>query len=219
MKGEGKMKAIAKKVLIFFVVFLAGMAASADASDYRNYATAGAGLNMPTGGLDDAGYDAGFATWITCGRMLNPNLAVEGTFGYFYTDQDLSGTTSEAGYYDRDDEVNVTALMFTLKGLLPVGPATLFAGGGVGGYHVALHAEIDTTRLGDFDADEDDTVWGLHVLLGGNWDLTPRIFLGGQWLYRWTDDVNIDKHMATVPVRLKGDLDGCTVTFFGGFRF
>jgi len=218
------MNAIGKQVLIFFIVFAAvavafGPAAQADGKDYKNYGLAGAGVNMPTGGLDDAGYDAGFATWATYGRMLNPNLAVEGTFGYFYTDQDSSGSTSVAGYYDRDDQVDVTALMFTLKGLLPAGPATLFAGGGVGGYHVALHSEIDTAALGDLDTDEDDTVWGLHALFGATWDLTPRIFLGGQGLYRWTDDVNIDKHVAGVPVRLKGDLDGYTVTFFGGFRF
>ena len=218
------MKAVGKNLLIvLWVVVVAGALAGepveAAAADFRNYGMAGIGLNRPTGGLDDAGYDTGLITRITYGRMLGKNLVVEGTAEFFYTDQDLSGTTAVAGYYTREDKLGVSALMVTLKGQFPAGPLTLFAGAGVGGYYVSLDSEIETSALGDFDVDDDDSVWGVHVVLGATWDLTPRIFLGGQGLYRWTDDVNIEKRVGTVPVELKGDLDGYAVAFLGGFRF
>jgi opacity protein-like surface antigen len=212
------------RVLTVFLALIvlsavAGTPVQGDAKDLRNYGMVGIGLNRPTGGLDDAGYDTGLSTWITYGRILSKNLVVEGTANFFFTDQDFSGTTSVAGYYTREDTIGVSALLVTLKGQVPVGPLMLFAGAGVGGYYVALDSQIETDALGDFDADDDDSVWGVHVICGATWDLTPRIFLGGQGLYRWTDDINIDKRVGTVPVQLKGDLDGYTITILGGFRF
>lgn len=218
------MNANGKKVLI--VLFAAmtfstfwGTSASAGGWDLMNYGTASIGLNKPTGGLDDAGYDTGLATQITYGRVLNENLVVEGTAEFFFTDQDFSGSTSVAGDYTREDTIGVSALMATLKGRFPAGPATLFAGVGIGGYYVSLDSEIETNDLGDFDVDDNDSVWGVHVVFGADWELNPRIFLGGQGLYRWTDDIRIDKRVGTVPVQLRGDLDGLVVTFFGGYRF
>ena len=218
------MKAIGRSLLIvIWVVMVFGALAWtpgwAAAMDFRNYGLAGIGLNRPTGGLDDAGYDTGLTTRITYGRVLSKNLVVEGTAEFFFTDQDLNGGTDDAGYYTREDTIGVSALMVTLKGQVPAGPLTLFAGAGVGGYYIALDSEIETTAFGDFDVDDEDSVWGVHVVLGATWDLTRRIFLGGQWLYRWTDDVKIEKRVGTVPVELKGDLDGYAVTFMGGFRF
>ena len=218
------MKAIGRSLLIvIWVVMVFGALAwtpgRAAAMDFRNYGLAGIGLNRPTGGLDDAGYDTGLTTRITYGRVLSKNLVVEGTAEFFFTDQDLNGGTDDAGYYTREDTIGVSALMVTLKGQVPAGPLTLFAGAGVGGYYIALDSEIETTAFGDFDVDDEDSVWGVHVVLGATWDLTRRIFLGGQWLYRWTDDVKIEKRVGTVPVELKGDLDGYAVTFMGGFRF
>jgi Outer membrane protein beta-barrel domain len=220
---EGAMSAIGRKALNVLLVtafgILLGAPVSADVGNFRNYAMAGIGLNRPTGGLDDAGYDTGLNTGITYGRVLSENLVVEGTADFFFTDQDFSGTTSNAGYYTRDDTISVSALMITLKGQVPMGPVVLFAGGGIGAYYVSLDSEVETSQLGDFDVDDDDSVWGVHVAFGATWDLTGRIFLGGQGLYRWTDDVNIDKRVGTVPVRFKGDLDGYTVSFVGGVKF
>jgi opacity protein-like surface antigen len=218
------MNAIGRKVPTVLLVLMVlgifvGTPASVDAMDFDNYGMVGVGLSRPTGGLDDAGFDTGLTTRITYGRVLSKHLVVEGSAEFLFTDDDSSGTTSVAGYYTREDTVGVSALMVTLKGRFPVGPVKLFAGAGVGGYYVSLDSEIETSALGDFDVDDDDSVWGVHVVLGATWDLTPRVFLGGQGLYRWTDDVNIDKRVGTVPVQLKGDLDGYAVTFLGGFRF
>ena len=218
------MNAIGRKLLIVLPVVVVGILLGtppvfAGGTDFNNYGLAGIGLNRPTGGMDDAGYDTGLATSITYGRVLGKNLVVEGTVDFFFTDEDFTGSTPVAGRYTREDRIGVSTLMVTLKGLLPAGPLTMFAGAGVGGYYVSLDSEIETRELDDFDVDDDDSVWGVHVVLGATWDLTRMIFLGGQGLYRWTDDVNIDKRVGTVPVVFKGDLDGYAVTFLGGFRF
>lgn len=218
------MDAIYKRALILFIVAavlsaLTGIAGNAAAMDFKNYGMAGVGVHIPTGGLDDVGYDAGVTTWITYGRIIGDNLAIEGTAGFFFTDQDLNGTTAVAGYYTREDRMGVSAIMVTLKGQVPVGPVKLFAGAGLGGYYVSLDSDIETSAIGDFSVDDDDAVWGVHMVFGVTWDLTPRIFVGGQGLYRWTDDVDIEKRVGTVPVQFKGDLDGYAVTFSGGVRF
>lgn len=215
------MDAIGKKMLLAVMVICAFLWTPVLAADteFSNYGMAGIGLNRPTGGLDDAGYDTGLNTCITYGRLLGKNLAIEGTADFFFTDQDFAGTTLSAGYYTREDTVGVSTLMVTLKGWFPVGPLALFAGAGIGGYYVYLDSEIETSSLGDFDVDDDDSVWGVHLVFGATWDLTRRIFLGGQGLYRWTDDIKIGKRVGSVPVEFKGDLDGYTVNFLGGFRF
>lgn len=218
------MDAIFKRVLIFFIAMVIasafmGTTGLAEGMDYKNYGMVGVGVNNPTGGLDDAGYGADLATWISYGRVLAENLVIEGTIDFFFSDEDVGGTTAVAGYYTRDDRISVCAVMVTLKGQFPIGPVRLFAGAGIGGYFVSLDSEVETSALGDFDVDDEDSVLGTHVVVGLTWDITPRIFVGGQGLYRWTDDVDLDKRVGTVPVQFKGDLDGYEVTLSGGFRF
>ena len=107
----------------------------------------------------------------------------------------------------------------TLKGELPVGAASIFGGIGGGVYTVTLDSDIETSRLGDFSTDDDDTVLGAHVVAGANYDITDRFFAGVEGMYRWTDDVDIHETVATIPVEYSGDLSGFSVTFNGGFRF
>ena len=191
----------------------------ADGSEYKNYVKAGLGLHRFTGGLDDADYDAGIAFNATYGRYLGKNFAVEGTIGFFGTEQDFSGSTGVAGAYTREDKILVSSVLGTLKGELPLGPVTIYAGAGVGVYYAALDSEIETTSLGSFDVDEGDAVFGVHLVVGGSYDITPRVFVGAQGMYRWTGDLDIDKTTGTVPVRVDGDLDGFAVTLSAGFRF
>jgi opacity protein-like surface antigen len=210
-------------VYLLFLLALAGLtsnAAWADAGEYKNYARGGVGIHQYRSDLENAGYDdTGFALDAAYGRYLAKHLVIEGSAGYLYTDQDFSGSTGTAGSYTRDDEISVGSLLVTLKAELPVGPVTFFGGGGVGVYFVTLESDIETANLGDFDVDDDDTLFGVHVVAGGYHNITERIFVGLEGLYRWTDDVEINKTTGTVPVRLNGDLDGFSVTMTGGFRF
>ncbi len=218
------MKRIVKSgvMLLFGLLAFSGLqvnTARADAGGHKNYGRVGLGFNQFSDDLDDAGYDEGIAANVTYGRYLGKYIAIEGTLGSFYTDQDFSGNTGVAGSYTREDEILVNALLVTLKGEIPIGPVTLYSGAGMGVYYADFHAEIDTRNLGGFDVDDDDTVFGVHLVAGVNYDITERLFIGAEGLYRWTGDLDINRIPATVPVQLEGDLDGLAVTLSVGYRF
>jgi opacity protein-like surface antigen len=218
------MKRIVRSGVMRLILFisLAGLTANAawaDSGNYKNYGRVGLGVNKFNGDLDDSGYDANIAFNASYGRYLGKNIVIEGSVDYFYAHQDISGSTSVAGAYSRDDQIGVGALLATLKGEIPLGPVTLYGGGGIGAYYAALKTEIDTTNLGSFDVEDDDSVFGFHLVAGGYYDITPRLFVGAEGLYRWTGDLDMKKITGTVPVQLKGNLDGYVVTLSAGFRF
>jgi len=43
--------------------------------------------------------------------------------------------------------------------------------------------------------------------------------VGAEGRYRWTGDIDMEKITGTVPVRIKGNLNGYAVTLSAGFRF
>lgn len=194
-------------------------AAWADASEYKNYAKVNLGMSDHTGDLDDAGYGAGFDVGATYGRYLGNYLAIEGGTNFFQTNQKIDGSNTVAGSYTRKDSIFVNSLLATLKGEIPVGPVTLYGGAGVGGYFVTLYSDIETSRQGDYDKDDDDIVFGAHLVAGGHYDITPRFFVGVEGMYRWTGDVDIQDNSGSVPVQVEGDLNGYTMTVLAGFRF
>ena len=193
--------------------------AGAESGTYHNYGQIRLGLNAFSGDMEDADYDTGMDLGVAYGRYLAPHLVLEAALDVFGADKEIHGSTPTAGNYKREDTLAVMALLATIKGELPAGPLTFFAGGGVGGYFLALNSEIDTAYLGDLDKDDNDTVIGVHVVAGVDYNITQRFFAGLQGLYRWTDDIDINASTGTVPVRLEGDLDGYSVMLTGGFRF
>lgn len=218
------MKKVNKSMLVVFVAAIAFTAVladgvRADSAEFKNYGRLTIGVNQPTGDLDDAGYDASFNISATYGRYLAKNLVVEGSLGSFFADQEFSGRTNFTGSYTREDIVSAASMLGTIKGELPMGPLTLFAGAGVGLYFVSLDSEIDTTFLGDLDADDSDAVFGAHVVVGGNFNITHRVFVGIEGLYRWTTEFDMRDRVGTIPVEVEGDLDGYTICLLGGFRF
>ena len=193
--------------------------AGAESGTYHNYGQIRLGLNAFSGDMEDADYDTDMDLGVAYGRYLAPHLVLEAALDVFGADKEIHGSTPTAGNYKREDTLAVMALLATIKGELPAGPLTFFAGGGVGGYFLALNSEIDTAYLGDLDKDDNDTVIGVHVVAGVDYNITQRFFAGLQGLYRWTDDIDINASTGTVPVRLEGDLDGYSVMLTGGFRF
>ena len=206
----------------FIVLFLSGMVASAaraGSSMYKNYTKVNLGMNDFTGDLDDADYNAGFDAGATYGRYLGRYLTIEGGINFFQTNQEFNGSNEVAGSYTRKDSIFVSSLLATLKGEFPVGPVTLYGGAGVGSYFVTLYTDIETSRIGSFDEDDDDVVFGAHLVAGGYYDITPRIFAGIEGMYRWTGDFEIQQNPATVPVQVEGNLNGYAATVSAGFRF
>jgi hypothetical protein len=216
-----------RKEKFYIPVLLAGliltgpaMTASAAASNsYSNYGRIGLGVHDFSSSLDDVGYDAGVAVSATYGNYLTEYLVIEGTVSFFESDRETIGSTATAGTYTTDDTLGVGALLVTMKAEIPLDRVAFYGGVGVGGYAVALDSEIETTSLGDFNTDEDDYVLGAHVVAGGNFDITDRIFVGIEGMYRWTDDVDIVKVVGSVPISITDNLNGYTVSVTCGFRF
>jgi len=193
--------------------------AVAETDAYRNYGQIWGGWNGFSGDLDDADYDSGANFALAYGRYLAPYLVVEAVLDVFGMDKTIRGSTPTAGSYEREDAAAVVALLCTLKGELPAGPLTFFGGAGAGGYIVALNSEIDTARLGDLDEDASDTIFGMHAVAGVNYTIAQRFFAGVQGICRWTEDIDINESVGTVPVYLEGDLNGYAFMLSAGFRF
>lgn len=184
-----------------------------------NYAQLKLGAFQPTDDLDDAGFDTGFQISGSYGRYLTRYLIVEAGIDGFAVDNDVDGSNATAGNFDQDNTLSVAGLLVTLKGEVPAGPASVFGGVGVGFYTATLDSDIESERLGDFSTDDDDQVIGAHVVAGVNYDITTRFFAGIEGMYRWTDDLDIDETVASIPVSYDGDLSGFSITVNGGFRF
>ncbi|MGE5753861.1 MAG: outer membrane protein, partial [Deltaproteobacteria bacterium] len=103
------------------------------------------------------------------------------------------------GYFTSEDGADLTSYPFTLnlKAIYPLPGAELYALGGVGAYYVKAES-------GPFD--ENDTVLGFQLGIGGSFDLTPVIFIGAEGKYFWAkpdfgfpvDEVKIDGILATI---------------------
>jgi opacity protein-like surface antigen len=201
-------------------VIVAGNVMADDGVWRANYAQVKLGAFQPTGDLDDAGFDAGPLASVAYGRYLTRYLSVETSIEGFGTqNDDIRGTNTIAGSYELENTLAASAFLVTLKGEYPVGPVSFFGGIGGGFYVVTLDSDIDTSMLGDFSIDDDDSVFGAHVVAGANYDITDRFYIGLEGMYRWTDDVDLSETVALIPVEYSGDLSGFSVTVNAGFRF
>ncbi len=187
---------------------------------YKNYGMIKTGVFVPTGDLDDADYDADFNLAVVYGRYFGNYLVLEGAVDFYASDKDFDGYTSSTGYYEVDNLIGISALSVSIKGVIPLGEASFYCGAGIGIYFADLSTEVETSTFGDFDGDDEyDSVFGCHIVAGGNYNITQRIFIGLEGIYRWTGEVDIDDRVATIPVGFEGDLDGYTISISAGFRF
>lgn len=200
-------------------VLVAGNLMAGEGPRYSNYGQAKIGVMQPTGDLDDADYDTGGEIAAFYGRYLNKFLVVEAGIDAFATEQEIDGFNNSAGRFEQDNVLGVAAFLVTLKGEVSFGSVNVFGGVGGGVYSVSLESDIDTSRFGSFDADDDDVVLGGHLVAGATFDITQQFFIGVEGLYRWTDDLDLRDTVASIPVEYRGDLNGYSVTFNAGFRF
>jgi opacity protein-like surface antigen len=212
----------AKLLVLFTAVNVASLCGAgtvmAEAETPRlNYTQVKLGMYQPTGDLDDA--DSGATFGVVYGRYLNRYLVFEAGFDVLGSDRTERGGNDQAGAYTQDNTLVGVGGLVTLKGEYAAGPLALFAGIGGGIYAVTLTSEIESSRLGDFDNDDSDGVFGAHVTVGATYDINERFFIGLEGRYRWTEDICIRESVASVPVEYSGDLSGYTITFNGGFRF
>lgn len=201
-------------------ILTAGNVMADDDAKKANYGQLKLGVFQPTDDLDDADFDTTAEFGAAYGRYLSPYLVVEAAVVGFGLENDIHGQNASAGSFKREDSLAVGAFLATIKGELPAGPVSLYGGIGGGVYSVSFESDIESSRLGDFSSDDDDdVVLGAHVVVGGNYDITNRFFVGLEGMYRWTDDLDLGETVASIPVEYDGDLTGFTVTVNAGLRF
>lgn len=212
-------------IVSVMLVSMTGMPAWAESGSnkksktYHNYARIGIGGSLFTDDLEEAEFEGGVNGSLAYGRYLFRYLVIEASIGGFATGEEFEGNTTLAGDYTRTDSIFVNTVLATVKGEWPIGPVRLFAGGGVGGYFLTLHSDMETDRLGDFESSQSDSVVGVHGVAGAYFDVTRRFFLGLEGMYYQTDDIEIDEQAATIPVSYDGNLDGFMLALTCGFKF
>jgi len=200
-------------LLILFFPF----AAMGGAVENPNYFTLKAGIYSPqSDDLED--FDTGFNGEISYGRYFHPNFALELGIGYFETEGTSSGFYPILGGWREKDEITAIPLTLTAKGIYPTQYVDLFGGVGIGLYFASGEADLSTTALGPLSFDDDDTVFGFHLGLGANFNITERLFVGVEGKYLWAE-AEFEDTVFGIPVELDADLEGFTVTGNVGFRF
>jgi opacity protein-like surface antigen len=160
-------------------------------------------------------FDTGFNGELAFGFRFNPYIAAEFGIGYFNTEGEV--TVVGPTYVIQEElDIDVVPVTFTLKAILPYKKWEFFGLAGAGIY----------IAYGPYDYDDDDydydyhydTVWGGYLGAGIHYHITPRIFVGVEGKYLWTDKVEWDEVIG-IPVEGKFKMDGIIATAVIGIRF
>ena len=189
-------------VMIFTLVFL--LPISATGQEKRDYIIGKGGVYSPTGGLDDLNFGEGFNGEVAWGHYFSTNFALEVGAGYF-----------------ESDDIRVVPFLATGKAIYPTGNWELFAEVGVGAYFAKFDATLNNPVAGVIVFDDDDTVFGLSLGFGVNYNITEEFYLGLEGKYLLTSDAEFGGTATATGglASLETDLDGVIVTAVFGFRF
>lgn len=210
-------------VLVFFLVTLCvtvWMPSVLEAVEKPNYVVVKGGMYSPTDDLDDAGFETGFNGEIAYGYRFFRSLALEAGIGYFTSDASESGFNPFLGGFSEDDDIDVIPVTFTIKGIIPTDVVQFYGGAGLGIYFASFDGDL-VSSAGRASVDDNDTVFGGHVMAGLNIDITDTVFIGVESKYMFTNDAEFEIE-TTIPVPVgdvETNLNGVTLTGNLGFRF
>lgn len=199
-----------KRLIVISAIALSAIALSflapfsAFAQDPLNYYALKAGAYVPTGDLEDLGFDTGFSGSLVLGRHLTPNVAAELGVGYF---------ASEGG------DFWTIPVELTGKLVYPMDTVELYVGAGGGVYFATFDGDFSLPIVGTTTFNDNDAVFGGHVIVGGTSNITPNLFIGVEGKYIFTDQADVHGMAGAVPVELSANLDGYIVTASIGYRF
>jgi outer membrane protein W len=178
------------------------------------------GIYIPQGDLKD--FDTGFNGEVAVAYKFFPNLAVEAGIGYFKTQNTIS-SESGPGYLLRDkSKIRVIPLTASMKGILPMDKWEFYGLGGIGEYFVKGKDGISGTIggvNGSVSGSDTDRVFGAHLGLGVNYNITSNLFVGAEGKYLWTRHVNLSDDVSGVSITEKFRLNGILGTAVIGYRF
>jgi opacity protein-like surface antigen len=181
------------------------------------YATLKLGVYVPQSD-DLEGFNEGFNGEIEFGHYYSPFFAVALNIGYFQTDATSSGTDALLGSFVLREEIAVTPITLTGRGIYPVGKFEFFAEVGGGIYYTKGKFDISSSAKGDILLIEYDTEFGYFVGAGVSVDITPKTVLGIECKYFFAT-AGFGAAVDGEPIRLDTDLDGLLITVTLANRF
>jgi opacity protein-like surface antigen len=227
VKEEMQMRTYSSKVLIAASVMLilsvfSPLPVFAQGSNF--YMSLKAGAFFPqTNDFENS--ENGFNGEVAFGYQFSKNFALEMGAGYFHTggDQSAAGNISGIDYAVQvQADIDVLPVTLSLKGILPVDKWEFYGIGGIGAYF--LWGELEGTavangRTGSKTVNDNAAKFGVHLGLGVNYNITPKIFIGAEGKYIWTSETELEGTVIGVPVESTFKTDGIIGTAVLGFRF
>jgi len=216
-----KHTALTISALIISAIFFLPLSAMGQDTPY--YFVIKAGVYSPSDDLDDDDFDTGFNGEIALGYYFNPNFAMEGGIGYFQTEASFRRVYPSIGPARQDVDIVVVPVTVTAKGIIPFQDFECYGGGGIGFYFANAENNIMFDSLSLSDSDEDSSaVFGYHLLMGINFNITKNVFFGIEGKHFWTKDAQFKSTFFAppgVPVRITTNLNGYTITGNFGIRY
>ncbi len=167
---------------------------SASGQDKNNYISGAVGYFVYTGDVkDDTRLDGAFIGEITYGRKLGSNFVLEGAIGYIHDAHE-------------GDELTGYLATLTLLRSFRFDEWELIAGAGVGAFPMEF-----TGRVGNVSIDDEDTVGGGHLVLGGRFPAGESGFFGIEGKYRIFEDAVFEGQSL--------EMDGFSAVLNLGYRF
>lgn len=211
--------------LFALVVVVCAMPSYVNAAD-NNYITLKPGIYSPqSNSLKQFG--TGFNGEIAFGHRFNPNFAMEMGIGYFNTEATFRDSDRISGIrypFRENDHFNVVPITLSAKLIRPAGKWEFFAMEGIGAYIVSEDTKVSGTInnwSGRASFKDTDAVFGFHLGLGFNYNITPKLFIGAEGKYLWMRQARLRDDTPGVPVAMnaKPRMDGILATAVMGFRF
>lgn len=212
-------------ILVAIVAVVYAMPSCIIAAD-NNYITLKPGIYSPqSNSLKQFG--TGFNGEIAFGHRYNPNFAVEMGIGYFNTEATLRSSDRISGIrypFREKDHLDVVPITMSAKLVLPADKWEFFVMEGIGAYIVSEDTKISGTVnnwSGRASFKDTDTVFGFHLGLGFNYNITPKLFVGAEGKYLWAREARLKDSTPGVPVSMdaKRKMDGVLAMAVLGFRF
>ena len=205
------------RTVAIFIAMLCVVSVPAFAVQPSNYVSGKLGVYFPTSS-EMSGIGGGPNVEVSLGHYFNPYFAGEIGIGYFSVDGESNGTILGGLSVTEKDKLNVYPVTITGKGIIPFQNGELYGGVGLGVYFAELEAEIGNLGLGQESHSSRDTAFGVHILMGGNYNINPKIYIGGEMKYmlaRATFNATFFGDQLTAQTKM----DGIITTVNLGYRF